>query len=183
MKVEPEITYKGFEPSGQIQARVEKELRQLEAHHPRITACKVIVEAGSGRRRTGDLAEVTLHVVMPGAREVAVSNRQDDASAHSNVMVAIRDAFAAAERQLRALKPDPRTEAQTPTRLAGTVSRFIAGEPAGFITAQDGTDYYLHAREVTGAKFDTLTVGESVTFRPDEGEKGPMARAVHRRGE
>ncbi|MGA1341948.1 MAG: HPF/RaiA family ribosome-associated protein [Hyphomonas sp.] len=182
MQVEPEITYKRFEPSERIQARVEKELRQLEAHHPRITACKVIVEGGARRRRTGDLAEVTLHVVMPGAREIAVSNRQDDAGAHSDVMVAIRDAFAAAERQLRALKPDPRTEASTQRRLAGTVARFIAGEPVGFITAEDGTEYYLHAREVTGAKFETLTVGEAVTFRPDEGEKGPMARAVHRRG-
>jgi cold shock CspA family protein len=183
MQVEPEITYKGFEASERIRARVEKELRKLEAHHHRITACKVIVQDASGRRRTGDLAEVTLHVVMPGAREIAVSNRQDDAGAHSDVMVAIRDAFAAAERQLRMLKPDPRAEARTPARLSGMVARFIAGEPAGFITVEDGTDYYFHAREVTGEKFSILTVGEAVTFRPDEGEKGPMARAVHRRGQ
>ena len=183
MQVEPEITYKRFDPSERIKARVEKALRQLEEHHPRITACKVIVEGGSHRRRTGDLAKVTLHVLMPGSKEVAVSNRQDDAKAHSDVMVAIRDAFAAAERQLRALKPNPRAEAQTPTRLSGTIARFIAGEPAGFITGQDGIDYYLHAREVTGANFDTLTVGESVTFRPDEGRNGPLARAVHRRGQ
>lgn len=183
MPVEPEITYKRFEPSERIRARVDKELRQLEAHYPRILACKVIVEGGSGRRRTGDLAEVRLHVLMPGAREIAVSNHQDDAGAHSDVMVAIRDAFAAAERQLRDLKPDPSAEAQTPTRLSGTVARFIAGEPAGFITAEDGTDYYVHAREVTAANFDALTVGEAVTFRPDEGENGPMARAVHKRGQ
>ncbi|MEL6662774.1 MAG: HPF/RaiA family ribosome-associated protein [Pseudomonadota bacterium] len=183
MQVTPEITYKSFEPSERIRERVEHELRALESHYPRMISCKVVVSGGSGRRTTGDLARVALHVGMPGGKEVAVSKTQDDAGAHSDVMVAIRDAFQAAEKQLKALKPDPRTDGALPTRLAGTFLRKIDGEPAGFIRSEDGADYYVHAREATGAKFDSLAPGDAVTFRPDEGEKGPMARAVHRRGE
>lgn len=46
---------------------------------------------------------------------------------------------------------------------------------------EDVTDYYFHENEVTGGEFDQLTIGEAITFRPDMGKKGPMARTVHRR--
>jgi cold shock CspA family protein/ribosome-associated translation inhibitor RaiA len=181
MLVAPEITFRSFEPTDRIRARIDKEVETLNTHFPRIASCKVMVQGGA-RRHTGDLAHVTLHITLPGGKDVAVSSMKDDAGARSDVMVAIRDAFKAAERQLKSYKPDPRAEGAQASRLSGTVARFLAGEPAGFIAGEDGTDYYLHAREVTGAKFDELVIGDAVTFRPEPGDKGPMARAVHTRG-
>lgn len=180
MQVEPEITYRNFVPSDRIRARVDKELARLEAHYPRLTACKVVVEGGTRRRHTGDLAHVRLHLVLPGQREVSVSSVQDDRGAHADVMVAIRDAFAAAASQLRTLKPDPRHEAVFGTRQKGTVARFLAGERAGFITSLDGTDHYFHENEATNAVFEDFRVGDEVSFVADDGVKGPVARAVHR---
>lgn len=182
IQVAPEITYRNFEPSERIRARVGKELGRLESHFPKITACKVLVEGGLGRRRTGDLAQVHLHFVLPGGKEVSVSEMGDEKHAHEDVMVAIRDAFRAAERQLKSVQPDPRMEAGVQkTRISGKIARFIADEPAGFIRGEDGVDHYFHANESTGTPFDQLRVGDAVTFRPDAGEKGPVARSVHRR--
>lgn len=181
MQVEPEITFRNFAPSARISERVSKELARLESHYPRITACKIVVEGGQRRRHTGDLAHVRLHLVLPGGREVAVSSMQDDKGAHADVMVAIRDAFAAAASQLKTIKPDPRHDATFETRQAGQVARFLAGERAGFIRGADGVDHYFHENEATNARFDSFRVGDDVTFIPDEGEKGPLARAVHKR--
>ena len=182
MQVTPEITYRNFEPSEHIRERVDKELRRLESHHPRITACKVVVEGGTSRRHSGDLARVRLHIVLPGGHEVAVSDVGDDKHAHEDVLVAIRDAFRAAEHQLQAAKRDPRVEAaMSETRMSGEIARFIAGEPAGFIRGEDGVDHYFHANESTEVPFEQLRVGDAVTFRPEDGEKGPIARAVHKR--
>lgn len=182
MQVAPEITYRNFEPSERVRARVDKELKRIETHFPRITACKVLVEGGSGRRRTGDLTKVHLHLVLPGGKEVSVSEMGDEKHAHEDVIVSIRDAFRAAERQLKSVQPDPRAEAgMHRARIGGEITRFIADEPAGFIRGEDGVDHYFHAQESTETPFEQLRVGDPVTFRPDVGEKGPMARAVHRR--
>ena len=183
MQVAPEISFRSFEPTDRIRSRIDKEVETLEAHFPRMISCKVMVEGGVRRRQTGDLAHVSLHITLPGGKDIAVSSMKDDAGEHSDVMVAIRDAFKAAERQLKSQKPDPRTVGAHPSRLSGTIARFIAGEPAGFIIGEDGKDYYLHAREVTTSKFEDLTIGDAVTFRPDTGDEGPMARAVHQRGD
>lgn len=162
---------------------MDKELVRLESHYPRLTACKVVIEGGTGRHQTGNLARVRLHLVLPGGQEVSVSNVGDDKHAHEDVMVAIRDAFRAAERQLKSAKRDPRVEAaMSETRISGEVARFIAGEPAGFIRGEDGVDYYFHANESTEVAFDQFRVGDAVMFRPEDGNKGPMARAVHKRG-
>lgn len=181
MQVEPEITYRDFVPSDRIRDRVDKEIARLEAHYPRLTACKVVVEGGPRRRQSGDLARVRLHLVLPGHKEVSVSSMQDDRGEHSDVMVAIRDAFAAAASQLKTIRPDPRHEATFATRMTGQIARFMAGQGAGFIRSVDGTDYYFHENEATSQRFDDFRVGDEVSFLPDEGENGPVARAVHKR--
>ena len=183
MQVAPEVSYKNIASSQRIRRRVAKELAHLEKIYPRLISCKVLVEGPDGTRGSkGHLARVRLHLGLPGGREVAVSHRSDDNHAHEDVYVAIRDSFRAAERQLKKIKPDPRVDGSLEdTRLSGTIARFNAEERSGFIQASDQTDYYFHENEVTGGEFDQLTIGEAITFRPDMGKKGPMARTVHRR--
>lgn len=182
MQVAPQLSFKNFEPNARVRARIEKELAHLEKVHSRLTSCKVLIEGPAGQHRTGNLARVRLYLAVPGGQDIAVSNVRDDNHAHEDVMVAIRDAFRAAERQLKKTRPDPRVEAaMAPTRLSGRIARFLEGGMDGFIEGEDGLDYYFHAREATETAFADLIVGDRVTFRPEDGEKGPMARAVHRR--
>ena len=66
-------------------------------------------------------------------------------------------------------------------RIAARLADAMRDHLLLLIRGEDGVDHYFHANESTGTPFDQLRVGDAVTFRPDAGEKGPMARSVHRR--
>ena len=57
----------------------------------------------------------------------------------------------------------------------GTVKWFNDSKGFGFITAEDGTDAFVHHGDIQGEGFKSLTEGESVTFEMTEGPKGPKA--------
>ena len=61
----------------------------------------------------------------------------------------------------------------------GTVKKVVAERGFGFITAEDGKDYFFH-RSVVGAPldFDRLAGGEKVQFEIEQDAKGPRARNV-----
>ena len=61
--------------------------------------------------------------------------------------------------------------------MKGTVKRFYFRKGFGFIEGDQGTEYFFHYSDFTGAK-DSLRPGLVVDFRPQQGEKGPCAVAV-----
>jgi cold shock CspA family protein/ribosome-associated translation inhibitor RaiA len=184
MKIEPEISYRNIEPSRHLQERIDKEIRQLEKIDPDLTSCTVLVEGPSGHKHAGGLASVRIHLTAPGRKDIAVTHVADDNHAHEDVLVSVRDAFKAAQRQIKKLKHDDRVDRTTDlTRVAGKIARFLAEEDAGFIVAEDGQECYFQARSVTDARFRDLKVGDDVTFRIEPGNKGPQAVAVHLRGD
>ncbi|HEX5465905.1 MAG: cold shock domain-containing protein [Chloroflexota bacterium] len=63
----------------------------------------------------------------------------------------------------------------------GTIKKVIADRGFGFITAEDGKDYFFHRSGVDAAlDFDRLVGGERVEFQVEPSPKGP--RAVRVRG-
>ena len=64
--------------------------------------------------------------------------------------------------------------------MNGTVKFFNKLKEFGFITAEDGKDYYVHQ---TGLKEGVaLRDNDSVTFDVAQGEKGPKAVNVEKSG-
>jgi CspA family cold shock protein len=61
--------------------------------------------------------------------------------------------------------------------MKGTVKRFYFRKGFGFIEGDQGTEYFFHYSDFSGAK-DSLRPGLAVDFRPQQGEKGPCAVAV-----
>lgn len=180
MQTPPEISFRNIEGIERVREKVEAEIGRLEAVHPRITSCKVLVEGASGQHRKGNLAGVRIHLSLPQGRDISVQTHDDGNHAHEDVMVAIRDAFRAAERQLKKRRTDPMTEVHgTPPRINGRIVRFLADQPAGFIRDLEGSEYYFHANEVTRGLFDRMTVGDEVSFLAADGDDGPLARVVH----
>ena len=60
--------------------------------------------------------------------------------------------------------------------MKGKVKFFNVDKSFGFITAEDGKDYFVHA---TGLKPGvSLKEGDSVTFDIEQGDKGPKAVKV-----
>jgi CspA family cold shock protein len=60
---------------------------------------------------------------------------------------------------------------------SGTIKR-ITDKGFGFIATPDGTEYFFHQSACKNTPFDSLRVGESVTFTVGQGPKGPRAENV-----
>jgi ribosome-associated translation inhibitor RaiA len=101
MQVPLDITFQNSEPSEAIRSEVEKQAKRLEKFHDRITSCHVTVIAPTMKRRHGDLFKIDICVAMPQHKDILVSKAHGDAPEHEHVMVAIKDAFAAALKQKR----------------------------------------------------------------------------------
>lgn len=65
--------------------------------------------------------------------------------------------------------------------MKGTVKFFNQTKGFGFITGEDGNDYFVHS---TGLKEGVMLrdEGEAVTFEIEQGDKGPKAVNVAKAG-
>jgi cold shock protein len=61
----------------------------------------------------------------------------------------------------------------------GTIKKVVADRGFGFITADDGKDYFFHRSGVEASlDFDRLAGGEPVEFEIEQSPKGPRAARV-----
>jgi cold shock CspA family protein/ribosome-associated translation inhibitor RaiA len=178
MQVSLDIAYKNFEPSEMVRAEVEKQAKRLEKFHDRITSCHVTVVAPA-RHRKGAPYEVSIRVAMPQHKDIIVTSTHGDEPEHEHARVAIKDAFAAAQRQIEDAAREMRGAVKVhESEDYGRVSKFFAGEDYGFIETPDGREVYFHRNSVLDGGFDRLTVGSEVRFVEDIGAKGPQASTV-----
>jgi len=61
----------------------------------------------------------------------------------------------------------------------GTIKKVIADRGFGFISAEDGKEYFFHRGALQAPmEFDRLVGGEKVTFDIEQSPKGPRASRV-----
>ena len=60
----------------------------------------------------------------------------------------------------------------------GQVKWFNAEKGYGFITADDGTDIFVHYSAIQGEGFKTLDEGQAVSFDVSQSDRGPQASNV-----
>ena len=61
----------------------------------------------------------------------------------------------------------------------GTVKKVVADRGFGFITADDGKEYFFHRSGLDSSlDFDRLNGGEKVEFEIEQSPKGPRAAKV-----
>ncbi len=60
--------------------------------------------------------------------------------------------------------------------MDGTIKKIVADRGFGFITGENGSDYFFHRDQLGGGlDFDRLKPGERVSFETQQGPKGPRA--------
>ncbi|MGO9773037.1 MAG: HPF/RaiA family ribosome-associated protein [Roseiarcus sp.] len=174
-----EIAFQHCEPSEEIRAAIAKQAQRLEKFSDRITSCRVVVTGPQTRHRLGGLYEIDLRIAMPEHKDVIVGRAHGEAAEREHPLVAIREAFDAAVRQIEDATRDMR--GQVKEHVAedhGRVTKFLAGEDCGFIETPDGREIYFHRNAVLDRAFDRLTVGSEVRFVEEAGDKGAQASTV-----
>ena len=94
------------------------------------------------------------------------------------MLVAIREAFDAASRQIEDIARDMRGQVKEHTAEShGRVAKLLADE-CGFIETADGREIYFHRNAVLDGAYRRLRVGSEVRFVEEEGAKGAQASTV-----
>ena len=100
MKLPLEIVFRNVNRTEELEQRIRSKAKKLDWMFDRITGCRVVVECPHNKRAKGYTYHVTIEVNVPS--ETIVVNRDPQNHDHDDLGVALRDAFAAAQRQLRA---------------------------------------------------------------------------------
>lgn len=99
MEIPLQVTFRGFDGSAAIEAKVRERANKLERFYDRIISCRVLIEDPHRHQHKGKLYHVRIDLTVP-QQELVVSHDPGNDHGHEDVYVAIRDAFEAAERQL-----------------------------------------------------------------------------------
>ncbi len=180
MEITPQIRFRGMEPAPHVEEAIRKHLDRLQHFHKRITSCSVVVEAPHRHSRKGEVYHVRVDITVPG-REIVVGREPEENHAHEDVLVAVRDSFDAARRQLEDVvrKTSGYHVKPHPERLHGKVLRLTREEGFGFIGLPDGREVFFRQESMSEPKeWAQLDVGSEVRFSEHDGEKGPYASAV-----
>ncbi len=100
MPIQTAVTFHNMERSEAVENRVREKVQKLERFAGQITSCRVTVQAPHLRHAQGNLFDVRIDIHTPGAEIVVNREGGTKDPAHTDVYVAMRDAFAAATRQL-----------------------------------------------------------------------------------
>ena len=104
-----QIVFHNIDQSASISDAVNKRISKLQRFCDRILAGRVVLDSPHNNHHKGKVYSVVLEIHTP-SKEVRVNQEQHDNHAHEDLYVAIRDAFNAAERQLKAVDKKHRVE-------------------------------------------------------------------------
>jgi cold shock CspA family protein len=184
MKTDPQIDFQGMEPSGAFRDQILTQIKRLEDHYGRLTACRVVVKAPSARHHTGGLYDVHIHLTLPDKRQVAVEHIPHLDERFQRFEYALHDAFNRAVRQLQdqigEMRGKVKLHDEQPT---GVVKKLLPEDGYGFLESVDGREIYFNRSSVREPGFDCLALGARVRFVEEQGEKGPQASRVTPLGE
>lgn len=111
MTNEFQIVYHNIDQSEAITEAVNKRIKKLERYCDQIITGRVVLDSPHNNHHKGKVYSVCVEI-HTSVREVRVNQEQHDNHAHEDLYIAIRDAFNAAERQLKSV--DKSHRATTP---------------------------------------------------------------------
>jgi len=118
MRLPLQITFRNMDASEAVEARIREKAGKLDRFADEITACRVVVERPHKHANKGNLYQVQVDLSVPDGELVASSHASPEHRENEDVYVAVRDAFAAAQRRVEAYVTKRRGQIKTPTRAS-----------------------------------------------------------------
>jgi cold shock CspA family protein len=196
MQITPSITFRGIEPSLELEEEIRTRLARLETFSQSIMGCRVLVELAQRHHEAGNRYHVRIDLTVPGEEIVVAHEASLHAAAQGtgveatrkadepdpvrkHARVAVREAFDVARRRLQDYVRRQRGTVKAASRQPrGRVTRLSPIDEYGYIEAEDGHEVYFQKTSVLKNAFDRLQVGSAVSFAEEPGEKGPQASTV-----
>lgn len=100
MPAEPHVTFRHVAPSLALSTRVRELTARLHRFNDRIMNCDVVIEAPPKHQRSGSEYSVKVEVLIPGG-VINASSSHDVQAKHTDVYLALNDAFDNVKRQLQ----------------------------------------------------------------------------------
>jgi putative sigma-54 modulation protein len=100
MNTPVEIHFHGIEKSEAIEERVRWKVSKLERHFGRMTRCRVVLEAPHRSPAKPKVFQIKIEMSVPRHRPIVVSHEREGSHANEELLLALRDAFAAAVRKI-----------------------------------------------------------------------------------
>ena len=100
-----EVTFRNMETSDWLEQDIRERAAKLETYCPDIVTCRVMVGKPHRHHENGNRFDVHIDIAVPG-EEIAVSHspnfrKQVEEGTKKDIRTVVRDAFAAAKRQLQ----------------------------------------------------------------------------------
>jgi cold shock CspA family protein/ribosome-associated translation inhibitor RaiA len=180
MQVPLEITYRNVQKTEAIENLITERITKLEKVCDYIVSCRVAVEAPQQHQQTGNPFRVRIDIRVPKEHELVIKRESSQGNVHGTLPQTLRDAFDAAQRQLKELVKIQRAEVKThpAQQNLAFVVRLFKEEGYGFIKTGENREIYFHKNSVLNNGWDRLEIGTGVRFSETPGEKGPQATAV-----
>lgn len=183
MQIPLELSFHNIEPSDAVEAAVRERAEKLDALYPRLSSVRVHVEAEMKRHRRGNIYTLHIELGVPG-KDLVVSkapHRPKRKYADPDLYTCIREAFDAAERQLKDFKAQIGGAVKThedDAQFQGQVTQLRPEEDHGFLLTKEGGQLYFHRNAVLNNGFDKLRKGDVVHYVESMGDTGPTASKV-----
>jgi cold shock CspA family protein len=176
-----EISFHGLDASPAIEHEIREYVTKLEKFYERLVGCRVVVEAQHRQHRTGNVFDVHIELFVPG-QDIVVSrapHKPKEKYATPDIHTSLREAFEAAERQLKDYKAQLQGEVKVHAApFQGQVAQLYANEDHGFILTATGTQLYFHRNSLMNGDFEKLRRGDRVHYIEATGDTGPTASKV-----
>lgn len=181
MEVPPEVTYRGVEPSAEIDALIHEKVDKLDRLCEKLISCRVAVELPNKNITSGNPYRVRIDLRVPPGHELVVSRDPGDGEQHTPLSAVIRHAFDSAQRVLRKQmdQQSGQTKHHPEQAVTAVVDRVLPEEDYGFLRTGNGGQVYFHRNAVLHGEFDRLRPGDGVHHVESNGVKGPQASTVH----
>lgn len=176
-----QITFRDMSSTDALEARMRGCATRLLELFPKITRCRVALEAPRRRHRHGHTFRCRVDLVVPNAELVAQNPEESDAS--QDAYAVINDC-STRRRDSSKITFVARGGTSTTARRDAARARLQVragagpGSRYGFLETHDGREIYFHEHSVLHGQFDKLEIGSDVRFAEEEGEKGPQASTV-----
>ncbi|EMG38387.1 cold-shock DNA-binding protein family [Desulfocurvibacter africanus PCS] len=180
MQVPLEVTYREVDKNDFIDDLIRRKAAKLEKACPHLISCRVVVALDQKQQRTGNIYRVHINMLVPPGHTLTADRKGVVAKLHEDLPPLIREAFDAANRQVRdlATQQKGKTKLHPEQQTNAFVHRLFTDQDYGFIRTVDGQDIYFHRNSLLNANFDTLELGTGVAFEATEGDEGLQASTV-----